>query len=135
MTNMLSVMNATRWLEPHEQHAWRAYLEATRLLVRTLDNQLIRDAGISFSDFELLVVLSEAPERRLRMSELADAVTTTRSGVTRATSRLVDAGWVVRVAAVRENMFDLLSVDDVDAIGRGYQRMREHMSGRSGTAR
>lgn len=164
MTNRLLIMNATRWLEPHEQHAWRAYLEATRLLIRTLDNQLTRDAGISFTDFELLVVLSEAPERRLRMSELADAVTTTRSGVTRATSRLVDAGWVIRVkfeedkrgmsaeltdagmakltaaspghvAAVRENMFDLLSVDDVDAIGQSYQRMREHMSGRSGTAR
>lgn len=145
-----------RWLEVHEQQAWRAYLDATRLLLRTLDEQLTRDADISFTDFELLVVLSEAPDRRLRMSELADAVTTTRSGVTRAISRLVDAGWVVRVkcdedkrgmsaeltdegaaklassspghvGAVRENMFDQLSGADVDSIGGAFRRMREHM--------
>ncbi|MGA9871526.1 MAG: MarR family transcriptional regulator [Rhodococcus sp. (in: high G+C Gram-positive bacteria)] len=148
-----------RWLEPDEQQAWRAYLDATRLLLRTLDDQLTRDAGISFTDFELLVVLSEAPERRLRMSELADAVTTTRSGVTRAISRLVAAGWVVRVKydedkrgmsaeltdagatklasaspghvnAVRENMFDQLSRHDVKVIGEGYRRMRDYMAPR-----
>ena len=152
-------MNETRWLEPREQIAWRAYLDATRLLIRTLDAQLTKDSGISFTDFELLVVLSEAPERRLRMSQLADAVTTTRSGVTRAISRLVEAGWARRVKAVedkrgmsaeltdagldklasaspghvdavRANMFDLLSPGEVDAVGHGYRRMRDHMAGR-----
>lgn len=150
-------MNAVRWLEPDEQRAWRAYLDATRLLLRTLDAQLSRDSDISFTDFELLVILSEAPDRRLRMSQLAEAVTTTRSGVTRAISRLVDAGWATRVKcdedkrgtsaeltdagaaklasasqghvdAVRQNMFDLLTPSDVDSLGSAYERMRSHMS-------
>lgn len=153
-------MNETRWLEPQEQQAWRAYLDATRLLIRTLDTQLNRDSGISFTDFELLVVLSESPDRRLRMSQLADAVTTTRSGVTRAITRLVDAGWARRVKAVddkrgmsaeltdaglgklaaaspghvdavRENMFDVLTSDEVGAVGDGYRRMRDHMANRA----
>ncbi len=62
-----------------------------------LDRQLTRDSKISLTDFELLVALSEAPGRRMRMSVLADVVVTTRSGATRAISRLVDAGWVRRV--------------------------------------
>ncbi len=150
-------MTSTRWLDNSEQHTWRAYLDATRLLVRALDGQLTRDSGISFADYELLVVLSEAPDGRLRMSELADAVTTTRSGVTRATTRLVDAGWVHRVkcdddkrgmsaeltdagmakladaspghvAAVRELMFDRLTPEDVASLGQAFDRMRSHIS-------
>ena len=150
-------MESPRWLGADEQQAWRAYLDATRLLLRDLDNQLTRDSGISFTDFELLVVLSEAPDRRRRMSELADAVTTTRSGVTRAISRLVDNGWVVRVkcdddkrgmsaelteagmntltaaspghvASVRENMFDLVDPKDLAALTRTFTAMRNHAS-------
>jgi DNA-binding MarR family transcriptional regulator len=146
----------TRWLSADEQNTWRAYLDATRLLLQALDRQLTRDAGISFTDFELLVVLSEAPQRQLRMRELADAVTTTRSGVTRAISRLVDTGWVRRVeceddkrgtlaeltdagaeklaaaspghvAEVRRNMFDLLSPRDVGILGHDFSEMRTHL--------
>ncbi|QII03967.1 MarR family transcriptional regulator [Rhodococcoides fascians A25f] len=150
-------MDSPRWLDADEQRAWRAYLDATRLLLRDLDNQLTRDSGISFTDFELLVVLSEAPDRRRRMSELADAVTTTRSGVTRAISRLVDNGWVIRVKCdddkrgmsaelteagmntltaaspehvetVRENMFDLVDPNDLAALTRTFTAMRNHAS-------
>ena len=149
-------MESTQWLDEDEQRTWRAYLDATRLLLRTLDQQLARDAGLSFTDFELLVILSEAPQRRLRMRELADAITTTRSGVTRAIGRLVDAGWVRRVeceddkrgmlaeltdagmeklasaspghvAEVRRNMFDLLSPRDVAVVGRDFAAMRTHL--------
>ena len=62
-------METTRWLSDDEQHAWRAYLDATRLLLQKLDRQLVRDAGISFTDFELLVVLSEAPGHCMRMGD------------------------------------------------------------------
>ncbi|MFD6065270.1 DNA-binding MarR family transcriptional regulator [Rhodococcus wratislaviensis] len=149
-------MEPTRWLSAEEQNTWRAYLDATRLLLQALDRQLTRDAGISFTDFELLVVLSEAPQRQLRMRELADAVTTTRSGVTRAISRLVDTGWVRRVeceddkrgtlaeltdagaeklaaaspghvAEVRRTMFDLLSPRDVGILGHDFNEMRAHL--------
>ncbi|MFE5704630.1 MarR family winged helix-turn-helix transcriptional regulator [Rhodococcus koreensis] len=149
-------MEPTRWLSAEEQNTWRAYLDATRLLLQALDRQLTRDSGISFTDFELLVVLSEAPQRQLRMRELADAVTTTRSGVTRAISRLVEAGWVRRleckddkrgmlaeltdagaeklaaaspghVAEVRRDMFDLLCPRDVAILGHDFGEMRAHL--------
>ena len=57
---------------------WRSYLDATRLLLLTLDRQLERDSDISFTDFELLVLLSEATEHRMRMSALAEAVSPAR---------------------------------------------------------
>lgn len=151
-------MAGDQWLDPAQQRMWRAYLDSTRLLLQVLDRQLDRDAGLSLTDFEILVVLSEAPGRRLRMRELAEAMTTTRGGVTRAISRLVDAGWVRRiecpddkrgtlaelteagvaklaaaapghVAAVRQNMFDLLGPDDVDRFARLYGEMRDRLRG------
>ena len=63
----------TRWLDPDEQRTWRAYLTASRALMDTLDRELQRDAGMPHAYYEILVRLSEAPGRRLRMSELADA--------------------------------------------------------------
>lgn len=142
---------------------WRGYLDSTRLLLQAMEQQLARDAEISFTDFEILVVLSEAPARRLRMREVADAMTTTRGGVTRAVSRLVAAGWVRRVecqddkrgalaeltdegaakladtapghvAAVRENVFDLLTPSDVKRFARMYAEMRNHLRQRAGEA-
>jgi DNA-binding MarR family transcriptional regulator len=86
-----------RWLDAAEQQVWRAYLDATRLLVQVLDRQLETDDGISFTDYELLVQLSEAPDGRLRMRDLANAALSTRSGMTRAVTRLERAGWVRRV--------------------------------------
>lgn len=61
------------------------------------DRQLTDDSGISLADFEMLALLSEAPEHRMRMNELADITVTTRSGITRAVKRLIDAGWVRQV--------------------------------------
>jgi len=90
-------MDDVRWLEADEQRAWRSYLDATRLLVRALEAQLEADADISLTDYELLVHLSEAPGRRMRMRDLADATLATRSGVSRAVSRCEQAGWVRRV--------------------------------------
>ncbi len=55
-------MDSPRWLDDAEQHAWRAYLDATRLLMAALDRQLTRDSKISLTDFELLVALSERPD-------------------------------------------------------------------------
>jgi DNA-binding MarR family transcriptional regulator len=102
-----------RWLDAAEQQAWRAYLDATRLLVQVLDRQLETDAGISFTDYELLVKLSEAPGRRLRMRDLADAALSTRSGMTRAVTRLERVGWVRRVECEedRRGMYAALTPD------------------------
>ena len=149
-------MEGVEWLSAAEYEMWRGYLDSTRLLLRALDRQLEADAGISFADFEVLALLSEAPERRLRMSEIADAATTTRSGVTRAVNRLADAGWLrrvecdedkrgwfaeltddgfakvrsaapVHVAAVRRNVFDLLSPRDIRLFTHAYSEIRANL--------
>lgn len=86
-----------RWLDQAEQVAWRAYLDGTRTLMQALDRQLQADAGISLTDYELLVRLSEAPGGTLRMRDLADATLSTRSGITRAVTRAEQAGWVERI--------------------------------------
>ena len=63
---MMGVM--TRWLHPDEQRTWRAFLTASRALMDALDRELQRDAGMPHAYYEILVRLSEAPDRRLRMS-------------------------------------------------------------------
>ena len=86
----------TRWLDDGEQRAWRAFLGASRLLLDTLDRELQHDAGMPHTYYEILVRLSEAPQRRLRMSELADAMLGSRSRLSHAVTRLEEAGWVRR---------------------------------------
>ena len=80
-----------------------------------LDRQLVRDSGLSLTDYELLVALSEAPGGRMRMSALADAVVTTRSGATRAIARLVDAGLVRRVECPEDKRGTLAELTDEGA--------------------
>lgn len=87
---------ATRWLSAAEQRAWRAYLESTWLLLDALDRQLQADAGMPHGYYEILVRLSEAPQRRLRMSELAQATRSSRSRLSHAVARLEERGWVRR---------------------------------------
>jgi DNA-binding MarR family transcriptional regulator len=86
----------TRWLTDGEQRAWRAYLEASRRLLDTLDRELQRDAGMPHAYYEILVRLSEAAGRTLRMSDLADATGSSRSRLSHAVARLEEAGWVTR---------------------------------------
>ncbi|MCQ4212181.1 MarR family transcriptional regulator [Streptomyces longispororuber] len=91
-------MNSTepRWLTQDEQLTWRAYLHATTLLEDHLDRQLQRDAKMPHVYFGLLVALSEAPRRRLRMTELAINAKITRSRLSHAIARLEKSGWVRR---------------------------------------
>src|SRR5260370_29541309 len=67
-----------RWLTQDEQQAWRATVHLSQLLMRQLDRDL-NAHGLSGHDYEILVELSEAPDRRLRMTELADATSPSRS--------------------------------------------------------
>jgi DNA-binding MarR family transcriptional regulator len=85
-----------RWLDDDEQRAWRAFLAASRLLLATLDRELQRDAGMPHTYYEILVRLSEAPERTLRMSTLADSLQSSRSRLSHAVARLEESGWVRR---------------------------------------
>lgn len=86
----------TRWLSAEEQRAWRAYLESTKVLFDALDRQLQREAQMPHAYYEILVRLSEAEGRALRMSELAYSTLSSRSRLSHAVSRLEERGWVVR---------------------------------------
>ena len=136
-------MTGTRWLTHDEQRTWRAYLTATKLLAAAMERELQQSSGVTFAYYEILVRLSEAPDRRLRMSDLADASDSSRSRLSHAVARLEDLGWVVRetcfedrrgayahltdagfdalvaaapahVESVRTHLFDVLDEDDVE---------------------
>src|SRR5690242_21859788 len=94
----------TRWLDAEEQKAWRAWLFSSLLLQDRLDRELTHETGISHAYYELLVQLSEAPGRMLRMSQLAERSLSSRSRLSHAVPRLDARGWVrrqVRPAAAR----------------------------------
>ncbi|MFD6756455.1 MULTISPECIES: MarR family winged helix-turn-helix transcriptional regulator [Micromonospora] len=147
----------TRWLDPDEQRTWRAFLAASRALMDTLDRELQRDAGMPHAYYEILVRLSEAPERRLRMSELADVTGSSRSRLSHAVTRLEAAGWVRRedcptdrrgqiawltddgfatlaaaapghVEGVRRHLFDALSPAQVDQLRRISEALTDHLN-------
>src|SRR3954471_2608196 len=86
----------TRWLDEEEQQTWRAFLGATRLVFDQLDRELQRESGIPHTYYEILVRLSEAPDRELRMSALADRSQSSRSRLSHAVARLEENGWVER---------------------------------------
>jgi DNA-binding MarR family transcriptional regulator len=89
-------MAEPRWLNEREQQAWRAFIAAQRVVNTRIEQQLQRDAGIPHTYYEILVRLSEAPDGRLRMSELAVATQGSRSRLSHAVNRLEQAGWVRR---------------------------------------
>ncbi|GAA4590243.1 MarR family transcriptional regulator [Planotetraspora phitsanulokensis] len=83
-------------LSAGEETAWRALAHALVLLPRALDADLIAGHGMSLSEYGVLVQLSEAPDRQLRMSELAMMSSFTPAGMTRIVDRLVAQGFVER---------------------------------------
>ncbi|MEO6989548.1 MAG: MarR family transcriptional regulator [Aquihabitans sp.] len=89
--------NETKWLDDAEQQAWRSFVNGARRLLGQLDAEL-KVSGISHDDYGVLVLLSEAPDDRLRMSDLADGVVESRSRLSHHISRLEKRGLVVREA-------------------------------------
>lgn len=75
---------------------WRAFVRAHAHVSRRLDEDLRAEHGLSLQEYVSLLILAEAPERRLRMGRLADALTLSKSGATRLIDRLVDDGLVER---------------------------------------
>jgi len=86
----------TRWLDQEEQRTWRAFLAATQLLQDRLDRELQCDAGMPHAYYEILVNLSEAPDRSMRMSDLAARSLSSRSRLSHAVAKLEELGWVKR---------------------------------------
>ena len=137
----------TRWLDHAQQRSWRAYLLGSTLLMEQLDQDLRRAHKISMPEYEILVRLSEAPGRSMRMAQLAAAVCHSRSRVTHTIARMEDAGLVrreahredgrgvqatmtdagfdllqraahVHVDGVRRHLVDLCEPEDLAALGR-----------------
>ncbi|WP_217240413.1 MarR family winged helix-turn-helix transcriptional regulator [Streptomyces sp. AC555_RSS877] len=135
----------TRWLTPKEQRAWRAYIAATQLLEDAIDRQLQQEAGMPHLYYSILAYLSDVPERRLRMTDLAERLKITRSRLTYAVTRLekdgllrrencrwdkrgsvavlTDEGMAVleqtapgHVETVRASLFDRLTEEQVDQL-------------------
>lgn len=142
-------MHNTNWLSEEQQQVWRKYLRATARVSQFLDSDL-RRFGLSMAEYEILVSLSESDERRMRMSELADAVHQSRSRLTHTVSRLERDGHVLRVTcssdgrgvwaeltdkgldllvesapkhveAVRKIFVDPVAPDDLEAVGRAME--------------
>ena len=95
---MASPQDDPVWLTTDQQKIWRSWLGAVAKIDRYLDEDL-RQHGLDLGEYEILVCLSEAPDRKLRMSELAEAVRQSRSRLTHAVSRMEKRGLVTRTSA------------------------------------
>lgn len=85
-----------RWLKPDELDAWLAYVGGSTLLDAALDRQLQRDSGMPHAYYQILAMLSDAPGRTLRMSELAMLTQSSQSRLSHAVARLEQQGWIRR---------------------------------------
>lgn len=88
--------DATRWLSAEEQMFWRRWMEVTTLVGGAIEHDLKESAGLNSGDYEVLVRLSEAPDRRLRMSELAAQAIHSPSRLSMRVDRLAKLGLVTR---------------------------------------
>ncbi|KAA0021048.1 MarR family winged helix-turn-helix transcriptional regulator [Antrihabitans cavernicola] len=87
----------TDWLKPEQQRAWRAIIALSMRLPAALDTQLQRDSDITHFEYFVLAVLSEAPERRLRHSELAERANASLSRLSHVVGKLEKRGLVERI--------------------------------------
>ena len=152
----MTVAGEARWLDETQQHSWRALMMGMTLLMERLDDDLRREFGMSLTEYEVLVRLSERPGRAMRMAQLADAMAHSRSRITHTIARMEAAGYVVRgttpedgrgvvatmtetgyellvkaapchVESVRRNLVDLVSEDDFAAVGRVFDAVADHL--------
>jgi len=155
----MTASSEPRWLSADEQKVWRSYLMATHMLAARLEQQMQGDAAIPMAYYEILVRLSESPDRTLRMSELSSASFQSRSRLSHAVARLEEAGWVERracptdrrgalavltdegfaalakaapghVEAVRSDLFDALSPAQVRTLGEIAEKIANHLTAR-----
>jgi DNA-binding MarR family transcriptional regulator len=150
-------MAETPWLSPDEQRTWRMFVQATRLLFDQLQQELDQQTDVPSPYYEVLGSLSEAPERRLRMSQLADRSQSSRSRLSHSMSRLESLGWIrreacqtdrrgayavltdegllaleaaapVHVAGVRRHFFDQLDLEQLEDVRQISVRIVEHLT-------
>jgi DNA-binding MarR family transcriptional regulator len=143
-------------LSSREEELWRIIMRIVKVMPRQLDADLVKGVGMTASEYTTLMMLSEAPNRELRMSDLASAtglsasrttrlvdelksrglVTKTasssdaRANVTRLTSRgmsKLKAAWPVHLKSARTHFLDHLPPKSVDCVRKGLTRVAEHL--------
>lgn len=146
----------TKWLNDEQQKHWRAWIAATTLLSDQLNRELQSSCGLTLADYEILVRLSDAPDRKIRMSDLASITLSSRSRLTHQINRMEEAGLVTReacpddrrgqlcamtnqgwktlvaaapshVASVRAHFVDILSTEEYAALGRAAGKIAAHI--------
>jgi DNA-binding MarR family transcriptional regulator len=115
-------------LTPDEEAAWRALGRAVLVIPRVLDAELLATQGLNMTEYSVLMNLSEAPDQSLRMSELANYVSITVSGLTRVIERLSRQGLVDRVRAESDGRGQVAVLTDA-----GLERLKQawptHLAG------
>jgi DNA-binding MarR family transcriptional regulator len=106
-------------LEGAALEAWRNYLQSHASIVRALDAELLAEHGMTTRDYEVLLYLSQAPDRRLPMSALAESTMLTRSGITRLVDGLVASGLIERVSCPNDARVSYARLTDP-----GYEKLR-----------
>lgn len=112
----------TRQVTPNDPRiaAWSAFLRAHAKVIRALESELQAEQDLALTDYDVLIQLSAADDRRLRMSDLADRLLLSRSGATRLVDRLVADGLVERVMCDTDRRGQWASLTDA-----GRRRLRE----------
>jgi DNA-binding MarR family transcriptional regulator len=150
-------MGDVRWLTDPEMLAWRSYIRATMGLRQRLHRELVAAHSISLTDYEVLVVLDLEQDHRLRMSELATMLGSTKSRLSHQIGRMEETGLVRRVPdpedkrgvvaqlagageamlkeaapthveGVRTHLIDLLTPEEQTVIGTAFSRVLEHLN-------
>jgi DNA-binding MarR family transcriptional regulator len=150
-------MSEPRWLEADQLRDWRAFIEGSVRLLDVLDRDLKTRHGLTISEYEILVRLSEAPDRRLRMAELAASASQSRSRLSHTCGRLeakalvrrdscpgdkrgvfavlTDQGFESLVAAardhvvaVREFFVDVIEPSDLETLGRAFRAVTDRIA-------
>jgi DNA-binding MarR family transcriptional regulator len=98
MSSAVNTSSRSSWLDAEEQEVWRTLLQVHLRVMARLDDDLQQARGIGLADYDVLVQLSEAPDRSLRMAELAGLIQLSPSGLTRRIDSLVRRGLVAREA-------------------------------------
>jgi DNA-binding MarR family transcriptional regulator len=111
-----------------EERAWQALLHAHHDVTETLDAELQEEHGLSLGDYDVLVRLARAPDRALRMSDLAERVMLSPSGLTRMVDRLAARGLVERRPAPEDGRVALAALTP-EGHRRVVRAARTHLGG------
>jgi DNA-binding MarR family transcriptional regulator len=99
--------------------AWRSFLQSHASILRALDADLVAEHGMTSRDYEVLLYLSQAPDRALAMSAIAEATMLTRSGITRLIDGLVAGGLIERAPCAKDARISYAQLTDA-----GYEKLR-----------